>query len=235
MIVALVAALTIAAASPSPTPSATPGGVYAAQAIDLERGYIVFAGGDALKIAAGAPVIDAGSGATAAFDPGMYAQVTLDATGLVTMGRLAQAPITGAPETDVPRRFVVQASARFPNPDLIPPPRMYPASKLTRLEQITITVTEPPQTPFTDEVYIGTDTSGWNARAIRMQRIDGRRFRVTMEVAPGSQFHYLFTRGSWQTVETDAAGLRRAPRTLVAQGAASLVVDASVQRWIDLP
>ena len=40
---------------------------------------------------------------------------------------------------------------------------------------VTLVVEVPANTPFTDDVYVATDTSGWNPQAIRMQRVDGVR------------------------------------------------------------
>jgi len=233
--------LQLLAADPALAPATTaPSGVgeYTGQVLDVERGYIVFATGDALRLAPDARFVDAVSGNArdSSVQPGQYAGVTLDRSGVVTMVRIADDPIaSGKPVTDVPRQYVAQATPPFPNPDLIPSATRYPVSKLSPTERVTITVQVPPQTPFSDDVYISTDTSGWNPQAVKMQRIDGRRFRVIIDVLPGAQFRYLFTRGSWPTVESDAAGLRRSPRRLSAEGAVSLSVDSTVQRWLDLP
>lgn len=239
-VAAIVWRLCMADPTPSPSPSATPqpNADFAGQVLDVERGYIVFASGDALRLAADAQFVDARSGVAhaASVEPGQFADVTLDQTGLVTIVRVSDEPISSAkPIAMIPRQYVAQASPPYPNPDLIPSPKMFPVSKLSPEESVTITVEIPPQTPFSDAVYIATDSSGWNPQAVKMQRIDGRHFRVSMDVAPGTQFRYLFTRGSWPTVESDDAGLRRKPRVLVAQGAVSLVVDATVQRWVDVP
>jgi hypothetical protein len=230
--------LQFAGVDATPTPSANIAGEYAGQVLDVERGYIVFSTGDALRLAPDATFTDAVTGKPheASVQPGQYADVTLDQNGVVTLIRISDEPMTsGKPEAEIPRQFVVQATRGFPNPDLIPPASRVPVSKLSPTERVTITVEVPPQTPFADDIYISTDTSGWNPQAVKMQRIDGRHFRVTMDVLPGSLFRYLFTRGSWPTVESDAAGLRRSPRRLSAEGAVSLAVDATVQRWVDLP
>jgi hypothetical protein len=250
---ALAATLAFASPSaadptPSPSPSLSPTATsapspmplsqYSGQVLDVERGYIVFSTGAALRLSPDARFTDAASGQirTAAIDPGEYAEATLDANGIVTAVAVSDTPITsGTPIANVPRAFVVQASPAYPNPDLIPPAHLFPVSKLSPDEKVTITVDVPPETPFSDDVYMATDTSGWNPEAVKLQRIDGRHFRMSVEVSPGTQFKYLFTRGSWATVESDAAGLRRAARTLAAQGEASLVIDATVQRWLDLP
>jgi len=213
-------------------------GEYTGQVLDVERGYIVFATGDALRLAPDARFLDAATGTNRepSVQPGQYADVTLDQSGVVTTVRVSDDPIAaGRPVTDVPRQYVAQATPPFPNPDLIPSATRYPVSKLSPTERVTITVQIPPQTPFADDIFISTDTSGWNPQAVKMQRIDGRRFRAIMDVLPGAQFRYLFTRGSWPTVESDQAGLRRSPRRLVAEGGVALSVDSTVQRWLDLP
>jgi hypothetical protein len=218
-------------------PIAAPADAYTGQLIDVERGYVVFANGDALRLAASARVLDARTGGPVQdVQPGAYGAASLDANGAVAQLLVSDAPFAqGMSMDDLPRADVVQASPSQANPDLasnVPP---IAPSKLTKSEAVTITAFVPPTTPFTDDIYITTDTSGWNPQAVKMARIDGRRFRVTMDVLPGTQFHYLFTRGSWATVESDQAGLRRQPRTFFAQGAVAMDLDATVQRWIDLP
>lgn len=240
MAVRILAAVTalVLALSGVPGVGAAAESAYTGQLIDVEQGYIVFSTGDALRLAPDAQFVYAATGKpyTARIQPGDYAAATLDDKGAVALVRISDMPIgEGTPITQVPRQFVVQASAPQPNPDLASKPTQYPPSKLSPLEQVSITVEVPPQTPFADDVYIATDTSGWNPQAVKMQRIDGRHFRMSMLVSPGTEFRYLFTRGSWATVESDPAGLRRTPRTLKAEGGAALAVDATVRRWIDLP
>jgi hypothetical protein len=210
---------------------------YTGQVIDVERGYVVFANGDALRLAADARVIDVHTEqVVASVQPGEYGAATLDASGSVALLEISETPfVSGVSIDDIPRADVVQLSPPRANPDLasnIPP---LTPSKLTKSETITITAFVPSTTPFTADLYITTDTSGWNPQAVKMARIDGRRFRVAMDVLPGTQFRYLFTRGSWSSVESDRAGLRRSPRSLYAQGAVAMDVDATIQRWIDLP
>lgn len=243
-LVALLAAALIADPAPSPAPSpassptAAPTTVYAGQVLDIERGYIVFSTGDALKLAPGAPLTDAVAGTpwTEAVVPGLYGAAAVEADGTVSAVRLSRSPIVGAtPIAAIPRALVAQATPAYGNPDLIPPPTLFPPNKLSKTEGVTVTVAVPPETPFADQVYMATDTSGWNPEAVQMQRVDGRHFRATMSVMPGTRFHFLFTRGSWATVETDASGLRRSPRLLDAQGQAVLSIDATVARWTDIP
>jgi hypothetical protein len=219
------------------TPTATPLAVTG-QIIDFERGYIVFATGDALKLGPAYTIVDAATGQapTFAVTTGLYASVLIDtSTGLVASVRVSHKPIAGGITADqVPRQFVAAASSPVPNPDVNPPPSLT-KSVLSKDVLVTVRVTVPPNTPFGDDVYLATDTSGWNAEAIKLQRLDGRRFGLTFHLAFGTTFHYLFTRGSWPTVERDEAGLKRPPRTLEASGSDSLSIDATVYRWADLP
>src|SRR5207302_4236745 len=136
----------------------------------LERGYVVFASGDAFRLAPDAPILDDATAAapTYALMPGLYAAASLDqATSLVTSVRLSTRPFAaGTPAAQVPRRFVAVASPRQPNPDLAPPPVLY-ASKLSPDVLVTIGVEVPSDTPYADDIFLTTDSSGWNAQAIK--------------------------------------------------------------------
>ena len=227
--------------TPPPDVAATPAPTiqrYAGQLLDIERGYVVFSTGDALRTAPGLTIVDDETGATAtyAIEPGLYAIAVVDPTsGLVTTLRVGRTPRPGAtPIAEVPRALVSAASSPQPNPDLAPAATLY-HSKLSAAVQVTVTVAVPPDTPFNADVYIATDTSGWNAQAIKMQRVDGRDFRIILQLQGGTDFHYLFTRGTWTTVERERSGLQRQARELLVNGSDALDVAAKVVRWADLP
>jgi hypothetical protein len=133
----------------------------------------------------------------------------------------------------VPRRYVVAASSPKPNPDLAPPAIV--TSAFSKTVGVTVTAFVPPETPFRDDVYMATDTSGWNPQAIKMQRLDGVHFRIQMDLQRGTEIHYLFTRGTWNTVERDRSGLQRKPRRLFVPGGDVHTIDATIYRWADLP
>ena len=230
-------------ASPSPAPSVTASAsssssiVATGQIVDLERGYVVFSTGDAFKLAPDARVVDDATSQTPTYTvgAGVFAAITIDETSaLVTDVRTSLRPLAArTPISEVPRAVVSIASTPVPNPDLVPP-AILPPSRLSSDVLVTIDVEVPPETPYTDDVFITTDTSGWNAQAIKMQRLDGRRFRIQVHLKGGTEFRYLFTRGSWQSVERDRADLSRAPRTLFVPGGDSMVVSATVYRWADV-
>lgn len=223
----------LAAPSPTPLPLLING-----QVVDFERGYIVFSSGDAFRVAPEARTVDAATGAqpTYAIEPGIFAVAVLEpSSALVTLIRTSRRPLPqGTPAAQIPRQYVAAASSPKPNPDLVPRRSLF-ESRLSHATLVTITVQVPPNTPFTDDVYLATDTSGWNAQAIKMQRVDGLHFRIQSNLAAGTEFRFLFTRGTWKTVERDQAGLQRRPRTLFASGGDVQVIDATVYRWADLP
>jgi len=221
-----------AAVSAAPAPLIASG-----QVVDLERGYIVFATGDAFKLDQAVRIVDDRTGIAPSYPiaPGIFASITIDpATALVTDVRTSLDPVAeGMPIAQIPRALVSVASAPKRNPDLAPPKGML-HSQLSSAVRVTLDVEVPPETPLSDDVYITTDSSGWNAQAIKMQRVDGRHFRIQVDLKGGTQFHYLFTRGSWQSVERARSGLARDPRTLFVPGGDSMVLDATVYRWADI-
>lgn len=222
-----------AAASPTPQPLQIGG-----QIVDYERGFIVFASGDAFRLDPSVVTQDASTGTTPTFEigPGTYAVATLDpASGLITLVRVSRTPLPeGTPAAQIPRKFVAVESSPQPNPDLVPSKSLY-SSPLTPTETVTVVVQVPASTPYTDDIFLATDTSGWNPQAIKTQRMDGLHFRIQFELKGGTDFHFLFTRGSWTTVERDRAGLARKPRDLYVPGGAAQAIDATVYRWADIP
>jgi hypothetical protein len=222
----------IAAPTATPVPLLING-----QVIDFERGYIVFASGDAFKVAGNVSLVDEATGAAPAYsiEPGIFAVAYLDtASATVTSVHFSRKPLPqGTPSADVPRKYVAQLSSPQPNPDLVPRAATF-QSKLSTDTLVRITVQVPPNTPFTDDVYITTDTSGWNPQAIKMQKADGLHYYIEVRLKTGTEFHYLFTRGSWKSAERDRAGLERKPRSLVIEGADAMRIDPTVYRWADL-
>ena len=237
-------AAAVSAALDSPTPAVSPTSspapaplIASGQVVDLERGYIVFATGDAFKLDPAVRIVDIDTGIAPSYaiTPGVFASITIDpTTALVTDVRTSLDPLAeGMPIARIPHALVATASSPQPNPDLAPPPTTF-HSQLSTAVRVTIDVDVPPETPLGDDIYITTDTSGWNAQAIKMQRVNGRHFRIQVDLKGGTQFRYLFTRGSWQSVERARSGLARDPRTLFVPGGDSMVLDATVYRWADI-
>ncbi len=223
----------VVAPSPTPLPLLVNG-----QIIDLERGYVVFSSGDAFKLSPQATITDDATGTVPSYalDPGVYAVATLDSqSGQVVALRTSLRPLAqGTPAAQIPRRYVVVASSPKPNPDLAPPAVAY-TKGFSATVGVTIVVSVPANTPLGDDVYMSTDTSGWNPQAVKMQRLDGLHFQIEMELQRGTEIHFLFTRGTWNTVERDRAGLQRQARDLLVPGGDVRVINVTVYRWADLP
>ena len=197
-----------------------------------------FSSGDTLRLASNVSLIDASTGAplAAAPSPGAFALASVDPTsGLVTTVHFSPKPFPqGTPIAQLPRQYVVQASSPQPNPELEAPRSTF-TSKLSSATLVRVTVQVPPNTPFTDEVFMTTDTSGWNPRAVKMLRQDTLHFFIEMNLRTGTEFHFLFTRGSWQSGERDRNGLERTPRDLYVGGSDVLRIETNIYRWADLP
>ncbi|MBC5828231.1 MAG: hypothetical protein GIW99_11225, partial [Candidatus Eremiobacteraeota bacterium] len=222
-------------AAPSPTPAPL---LINGQVIDLERGFLVFSSGDAFRLAPDVTIVDDATGGKPMFalEPGFYAVARLEpATSRITSVRVARHPLAlGTPAAQIPRQYVAAASSPLPNPDLAPKKSAY-SSKLSSDVLVSVTVQVPADTPYTDDIFMATDTSGWNARAIKLQRVDGLHFKIDVRLRGGTDFHYLFTRGSWRSVERDRAGLERQARDFFVPGGDAQTIDNTVYRWADLP
>ncbi len=101
---------------------------------------------------------------------------------------------------------------------------------------VTFTVNVPVNTPTADTVYIASNNANWVANGIRMAPQSGNRWTVTIMLGKGSSLSYKYTRGSWQTAETNQSGIEIPNRSLsVTKTANNEQVNDVVLRWSDLP
>ncbi len=101
---------------------------------------------------------------------------------------------------------------------------------------VTFILTVPANTPPTDTVYLATDAGNWVANGTRMSPLAAHTWTATLMLPKGSSLKYKYTRGSWQTAETDRAGMQIPNRSIsVTATAASQTVRDTVVRWADLP
>jgi len=129
---------------------------------------------------------------------------------------------------DLPRDFIAQS------PKSVRPVTKGPTvgAVAAGTVSVTIEVRVPAQTPPTDDVYLSTDRSNYSPAEIRMQRVDARRFTITLGLPAGTLLKYQFTRGNYQTVERDRTGGIVRPHQLpVAPNARS---NDTVARWADI-
>ena len=100
---------------------------------------------------------------------------------------------------------------------------------------VTFIVHVPANTPPSDAIYLATNAGNWTPNGTRLAPLSGGRWSATLQLAPGTQVEYRYTRGSWATDERTAAGTPVANRSLVVEkSAGSQSVDDIVARWADL-
>lgn len=199
--------------APSPTPSAaaTPPAEVRAVVLACRDGRLAVAGGGVLRLAGNAacPADAAGRAFALGFDP---------AGNVVVRIRLAQPGEALAGPDRIPDGAWAIAPVRPP--------------AAAETVQIVIDVFVPPRTPPTDDIYLATDRSNWNATEIRMNRVDGRHFTATLDVPRGTTFAFQISRGSFGTLERDAAGAILPPHVVHADANTELRV--SVAAWTDI-
>ena len=204
---------------------------FTGQLLDVRNGYVYFTTGDAFKLADAARIADYDTGkattlqpraklfARAVFDPATKQVVELDITAkhLANDTQFAQVA-----QTYTQTKPVTQKA-----PEIVGKP-------LTGREvAVTFIITVPPTTPLTADIYISTDAGGWNPREIKLDRIDGQRYRAVRRFASGTQFAYRITRGSWNSVERDQNGLESTPHQYFTKEVDSHSETVTVYSWSD--
>ncbi len=209
------------------------------QLIAYQDGYVFFTTGDGFKVAPNVVIDDAKTGAATTMHPAprLFARATFDAQGTVVELDLSKTPLPQEGDFSLVQRFAVAISTPVPNPDLAQPANPNLGTRaIAGSGRPVIVVFEaqvPADTPLDAEVYMSTDASGWNPEAIPMQRIDAMHFRVVERLAVGTIMHYLYTRGSFASVERSEGGLDVKPRTVTVENVDSQVYDSTIYRWAD--
>jgi hypothetical protein len=206
---------------------------------------VFFTSGDGFRVSNAIVIRDAHSGGSTPIKPGprVWARATFDASGTVTELDLSRTPLPPQGSlSDVASHFAIALSTPVPNPDLeayapTPVPGAAPIAANQHFSGrpvlVTFIVQVPPITPFTSNVYISTDQSGWNAQAIPMDRIDALHYQITRRYPSGTIFHYLYDRGSFQSKEVAQNGLDRTPRNFIVPDVDVRVIRDTVYAWQD--
>ena len=204
---------------------------FTGQLLDVRNGYVYFTTGDAFKLAANPRYADYDTGkpttlkpapkvfARAVFDPSTKQVVELD----LTTKRLAQDASYS----------VVAAPLTATKPTTEHAPEIVGVRATGREVAVAFVVTVPPSTPINADVYISTDASGWNPQAIKLDRIDGTRYRAVRRFASGTKFAYKVTRGSWNSVEVGDDGLQIKAREYYTKEVDAQEAIVTVFAWLD--
>jgi glycosidase len=115
------------------------------------------------------------------------------------------------------------------------------ATPKAKVVTVTLNVTVPAYTP--GDVYFtryldpaNNNLGGWDPAATKLTRVGTSNvFSVNMSLLEGVKAEFKFARGTWDTVEKDAAGLEIANRTFTATyGTTGLqTIDLTVENWRD--
>ncbi len=233
----VVHAQTTTAQSAAPLQSQAPtqviGGLlrFAGQLLDVQNGYVFLTTGDAFKLAPVVRIVDAETGQPTTVTPQtrMYVRLDFDTTsGVVTEMALAKKRIAGEKSFEEVKQFAIAQSKPVVNPELIGRKGLTGKPVL-----VVFTVEVPASTPYSDQVYVATDYSNWDPRAIHMDRFDALHYRVIRKLASGTKFAYRVTRGSWNSVERGRDGLEPAPHQVDVKEVDSQAERAIVTRWSD--
>jgi hypothetical protein len=217
-----------ATATPSPSGQMVK---FAGQILDDRAGFVFFTTGDAFRLDPAMKIDDAKTGGPTKLEPvtRTYARATFD-TGTGRVVELALSPKKLPDEANYAdiKKFAVALSTPYANPDLHGGEGFSGKGVL-----VIFNVEVPPKTPFADAVYVATDTSGWSATAIRMDRVDALHYRVSRDFASGTRFLYRYTRGSWQSAERGQDGLEVKPRLFEVKNADVQSKNDVVDSWGD--
>ncbi len=241
-------ALPTPVASPSPPPALAPAPSpspavalvrFSGQILDLRDGYIFFTTGDGFRLSPGYRTVNATNGGSTTLPAvtRMYARASFDPqSGQVVEVALSRTSLPFSSDYETVRHFAVEESTPYANPDLVPqsaggngPNEHYTG----RIVQVRFTVQVPPTTPLSDDVYITTDQSLWNPMAIKLIRVDALHYRIDKPFASGTKLQYLYTRGTWRSVERGEDGLEEKPRTFVVPESDTKNRTDIVYHWAD--
>jgi hypothetical protein len=203
---------------------------FSGQLADFRGGFVFFTTGDGFRADPALKIHDV-SGALTNRTPetGDYARAAFDTgSGNVVELTLSPKPLPNEASYEDIRHFAVALSTPVPNPD------DKGGVGLNGKPVLVIFFVEvPPKTPFADAVYVATDISGWQANAIRMDRVDTLHYRIARDFASGTKFLYRYTRGSWRSSERGQDGLEVTPRKFVVGNADVQRITNTVYHWGD--
>lgn len=216
-------------ATSAKTTQAQPLTTITGRLLDIQRGLVFFSSGNAYRLAPDASILDVASGKPFIGDnvTGDYGQAGFAADGSIHRLLIGTHSLPLNNESSV-KNFAVALTGPKPNPELTGEEGFSGQPVL-----VTFTVQVPPTTSFTDSIYLSTEASGWDAMAIRMDRIDVLHYRITRRLASGTRFVYRYTRGSWRSAERGRNGLEEAPRTYLVRNLDVARRDDTVAHWSD--
>ncbi|HKU68491.1 MAG TPA: hypothetical protein VJP85_12005 [Candidatus Baltobacteraceae bacterium] len=208
---------------------AASGPVVTTQILDYERGYVFFTTGDGFKVAPDVVIVNGPA------VPPRYARVTFDANGVVTRIEVSTKKLPAQGDLAAIHRYAVALSPPQPNPELAGTGNRSLCARTVAGKHVlvAITVQVPPTTGVTDNVYMTSDQSAWNAQAYKLDRVDALHYRTVLTLASGTQMHVLFDRGSTQSIQVGENGIEQQPYLLCVGDSDVQAFTKTVARWGD--
>jgi hypothetical protein len=204
---------------------------FTGQLLDVRNGYVFFTSGDTFALAPAVRYADYDTGKPTALQPRpkVFARAIIDpATKQVVELDLTTKRL--APDA----AYAVTANPlSATKPTVERAPEIVGVRRTGREVAVAFVVTVPPTTPLNATVYISTDASGWNPQAIKMDRIDGERYRAVRRFASGTKFAFRVTRGSWNSVELGDDGLQAPAHQYETTEVDAQVARVTVFAWSD--
>ena len=225
----LAAAMILALALPS-LAQGTPVRVTG-QLLDVRNGFVYFTSGDAFKLAAAPRIADYDTGKPTTLQPRakLFARAIIDPATkqVVELDLTTRHLADDASYASVAQQYALTRPTTEPAPEIV-------GQRISGREvAVTIVVTVPPTTPLNADIYISTDASNWNPQAIKMDRIDGQRYRAIRRFASGTRFFYRVTRGSWNSAERGQNGLEGPPHEYFTKEVDAHIESFTVYAWSD--
>ena len=228
LVVALAALVAFALPVVAQTPPAPIS--FTGQLLDVRNGYVYFTTGDAFKLVAVPRIADYDTGRPTSVQPAakMFAKAILDpATREVIELDITQRRLAADTAYADAKQYVIVKSTAQPAPEIV-------GQKISgKLVPVVFLVQVPPNTPLGADVYISTDASGWNAQAIKLDRVDGQHYRASFRFATGTKFAFRVTRGTWQQEEVGENGLEPSPHPFFVREIDAQVARVTVYAWSD--
>jgi hypothetical protein len=204
---------------------------FTGQLLDVRNGYVYFTSGDAFKLAAAPRIADFDTGGPTALKPGpkIFARAILDPA----TKEVVELDLTAKRVPPDAAYATVAQPLSATRPVTARAPEIVGKAATGREVAVAFVATVPPTTPINATLYISTDASGWNPQAIKMDRIDGQRYRAVRRFASGTKFAWLVTRGSWNSVELGSDGLQAPARQYYTSEVDAQEARANVFAWSD--
>jgi hypothetical protein len=204
---------------------------FTGQLLDVRDGHVFFTTGDSFTLAPDYRVADYDTGKPTALKPRakLFARAVIDPASkqVVELDLTAKHLPPDAQYASVAQPLNATKPTSQVAPEIVGP-------GLTGREvAVAFVVTVPPTTPLNSDVYISTDASGWNPQAIKMDRIDGQRYRAVRRFASGTKFAFRITRGSWNSVELGNDGLQPPPHQYLTKEVDAQEIPVTVFAWSD--